>query len=145
MSQKKATKKPARKAGRFTAEERTAMKERVRELEGNSTGESTVLARIARMPDPDRSLGERLHAIIMRSAPGLVRRLWYGMPAYARDDKVVLFFQDAAKFKSRYATLGFSDKANLDEGRLWPTAFALRDLTAAEEAEISALVKKAVS
>jgi uncharacterized protein YdhG (YjbR/CyaY superfamily) len=104
-----------------------------------------VLAKIAEMPEPDRVLGERLHAIIKASAPALSPRLWYGMPAYARDGNVVCFFQSAEKFKTRYMTLGFSDKANLDEGAMWPTAFALKELTAAEEARIGALVKKAVS
>ena len=108
-------------------------------------GESAVLAKIAAMPEPDRALGERLHAIIKASAPALSPRLWYGMPAYAKDGKVVCFFQSAQKFKTRYATFGFSDKANLDEGAMWPTAFALKELTAAEEARIGALVKKAVS
>jgi len=108
-------------------------------------GESAVLATIAAMPEPDRALGERLHAIIKASAPALSPKLWYGMPAYAKDDKVVCFFQSAQKFNTRYATLGFSDKANLDEGALWPTAFALKKLTATEEARIDALVKKAVS
>ena len=128
------------------------MKERSRELKaaarrgpGAADGESAVLAAIAAMPDPDRTLGERLHAIIKASAPGLSPKLWYGMPAYAKDDKVVCFFQDAKKFKTRYATLGFSDKANLDEGQMWPTSFALKKLTAADEAKIGALVKKAVS
>jgi hypothetical protein len=110
-----------------------------------SDGESAVLAKIAAMPGPDRALGERLHAIIKASAPALSPRLWYGMPAYARDGKVVCFFQSAQKFKTRYATFGFSDKANLDKGAMWPTAFALKELTAAEEARIGALVKKAVS
>ena len=108
-------------------------------------GESAVLAKIAAMPEPDRALGERLHAIIKASAPALSPRLWYGMPAYAKDGKVVCFFQSAAKFKTRYATLGFMHEANLDEGAMWPTAFALKELTAAEEARIGALVKKAVS
>ena len=108
-------------------------------------GESAVLATIAAMPEPDRALGERLHAIIKASAPDLSPRLWYGMPAYARDGKVVCFFQSAQKFKTRYATVGFMHKANLDEGAMWPTAFALKELTAAEEARIVALVKKAVS
>ena len=108
-------------------------------------GESAVLAKIAAMPGPDRALGERLHAIIKANAPDLSPRLWYGMPAYARDGKVVCFFQSAEKFKTRYATFGFSDEANLDDGALWPTAFALKELTAAEEARIGALVKKAVS
>ena len=104
-----------------------------------------MLAKIAAMPEPDRAMGERLHAIIKASAPALSPKLWYGMPAYAKDGKVVCFFQSAQKFKTRYATLGFSDKANLDEGAMWPTAFALKELTAAEEARIGALVKKAVS
>src|SRR5947209_6910999 len=108
-------------------------------------GESAVLAKIAAMPGPDRALGERLHAVIKASAPALTPRLWYGMPAYARDGKVVCFFQSAEKFKTRYATLGFMHEANLDDGDLWPTAFALKELTAAAEARIAALVKKAVS
>src|SRR5262249_1999859 len=108
-------------------------------------GESAVLAKIAEMPEPDRAMGEWLHAIIKASAPALSPRLWYGMPAYARDGKVVCFFQSTQKFNTRYATFGFSDEANLDEGALWPTAFALKELTAAEEARIGALVKKAVS
>ncbi len=108
-------------------------------------GESAVLAKIAAMPEPDRALGERLHAIIKASAPALTPRLWYGMPAYAKDGKVVCFFQSAQKFKTRYATFGFMHEANLDEGAMWPTAFALKELTAAEEARIGALVKKAVS
>jgi uncharacterized protein YdhG (YjbR/CyaY superfamily) len=123
------------------------MKERVQELKsGEADGESAVLAKIAAMREPDRALGKRLHAIIKASAPGLSPKLWYGMPAYANDDgKVVCFFQSAQKFKTRYATLGFSDKANLDEGTMWPTYFALTELTAAGEARIGALVKKAVS
>jgi hypothetical protein len=137
----------------FTDEERVAMKERVQELEAaarrgpradKADGEGAVLAKIAEMPEPDRAMGKRLHAIIKGSAPALSPRLWYGMPAYAKDGKVVCFFQSAQKFKTRYATLGFSDAANLDEGALWPTAFALKALTAAEEARIGALVKKAV-
>jgi len=134
-----------KKSTRFTAEERAAMKERVKEMKGSGEGEGAVLAKLATMPEPDRSMGNRLHAIIMASAPTLSPRLWYGMPAYARDDKVVCFFQNAAKFKARYSTFGFSDKANLDDGRIWPTAFALKELTAADEARIGALVKKAVS
>jgi hypothetical protein len=138
----------------FTDEERVAMKERAQELKAaarrgpradKADGESAVLAQIAAMPGPDRAIGERLHAIIKASAPALSSRLWYGMPAYAKDGKVVCFFQSAQKFKTRYATFGFSDMANLDEGAMWPTAFALRELTAAEEARIGALVKKAVS
>jgi hypothetical protein len=131
----------------FTAEERAAMKERAQELKaaaGGEDGEKAVLAKIAAMREPDRAMAKRLHALIKASAPGLVPRTWYGMPAYGKDDKVVCFFQDAQKFKARYATLGFSDKANLDEGNLWPTYFALKELGAAEEATISALVRKAV-
>jgi uncharacterized protein YdhG (YjbR/CyaY superfamily) len=140
--------------GGFSAEERGAMKERVQELKAaarrgpradTADGESAVLAKIAEMPEPDRAMGERLHAVIKASAPALSPRLWYGMPAYAKDGNVVCFFQSAQKFKTRYATLGFSDKANLDEGTMWPTAFALTKLTAADEARIGALVKKAVS
>ncbi|HSD25068.1 MAG TPA: DUF1801 domain-containing protein [Solirubrobacterales bacterium] len=112
---------------------------------GKAEGERDVLAKIAEMPEPDRAMGERLHAIVKASAPGLSPRTWYGMPAYAKDGKVVCFFQSAEKFKARYATFGFSDKANLDEGAMWPTSFALKELTAAEEARIAALVKKAVS
>jgi hypothetical protein len=138
-----AEKKPAKKG--FTAEERAAMKERARELKaGKADGESDVLAKIAEMPQPDRAMAERLHALIKAAAPALSPRTWYGMPAYAKDGKVVCFFQSAQKFKTRYATLGFSDAANLDEGALWPVAFALKELTAADEARISALVKKAV-
>ena len=138
----------------FTEEERVAMKERVQELkaaarrgprEDKADGESAVLAKIAGMPEPDRAMGKRLHAIIKASAPALSPRLWYGMPAYAKDGKVVCHFQAAQKFNTRYATFGFSDKANLDEGAMWPTAFALKGLSAAEEARIAALVKKAVS
>jgi hypothetical protein len=130
------------------------MRERAQELKaagrrgqraGEADGESEVLAKIAEMPEPDRAMGERLHAIIKAGAPALSPRLWYGMPAYAKDGKVVCFFQSGQKFKTRYATFGFSDKANLDEGAMWPTAFALTELTAADEARISALVKKAVS
>src|SRR5262249_53867144 len=137
----------------FTDEERVAMKERIQEQKAaarrgpradQADGESAVLAKIAAMPEPDRAMGKRLHAIIKASAPALSPRLWYGMPAYAKDGKVVCFFQSAQKFNTRYATFGFSDKANLDEGALWPVAFALKELTATEEARISALVKKAV-
>ena len=134
-----------KKAARFTAEERAAMKERVKELKGAGEGEGAILAKLATMPEPDRTMGKRLHAIIMASAPTLEPRLWYGMPAYAKDDKVVCFFQNAAKFKARYSTFGFSDKANLDEGNMWPNGFALKALTAADEARIAGLVKKAVS
>ncbi len=145
MNPKKST--TAKKSKGFTTEERAAMKDRVRELKsGEGEGESAVLAKLAAMREPDRGLGKRLHAIITASAPALSPKLWYGMPAYANDDgKVVCFFQSAAKFKTRYATLGFSDKANLDDGHLWPTTYALQELTAAAEARIAALVKKAVS
>ncbi|MCA1617131.1 MAG: DUF1801 domain-containing protein [Acidobacteria bacterium] len=136
----------------FTDEERAAMKERAKELKAEARanknraeGESDVLAKIAEMPEPERAMAKRLHAIITASAPVLSPRLWYGMPAYAKDGKVVCFFQSAQKFNTRYATLGFSDTANLDEGAMWPTAFALTELTAAEEERIGALVKKAVS
>ncbi len=132
----------------FTDEEKAAMKERIQELKAEAArdGESAVLAKIAAMPEPDRTMAKRLHAIIKASAPALSPKLWYGMPAYAnKDGKVVCYFQDARKFKTRYATLGFSDKANLDEGAMWPVAFALKGLTAAEEARIATLVKKAVS
>ncbi len=143
---KKATKKPAKAIKGFTDEERGAMRERVQELKADKAdGESAVLAKISEMQAPDRALGERLHAIIKASAPVLSPKLWYGMPAYAKDGKVVCFFQPARKFKTRYATLGFNDSANLDEGALWPVAFALKELTAAEEARIGELVKKAVS
>jgi hypothetical protein len=139
----------------FTDEERGAMKDRAQELKaagrrgpraGKADGESEVLAKIAEMPEPDRTMGERLHAVIKASAPALAPRTWYGMPAYTKDGKIVCFFQPAQKFKTRYATLGFNDAANLDEGAMWPTAFALTtELTAADEARIGALVKKAVS
>ena len=132
----------------FTAAEKAAMKERAQELKAEARkadGETAVLAKIAEMKGSDRALAERLHAIVKASAPGLTPKTWYGMPAYARDGKVVCFFQSADKFKSRYATLGFSDEANLDDGAMWPTSFALKKLTAADEARIGALVKKAVS
>ena len=138
----------------FTDEERAAMKERVQELKAEARrgkgaktadGESAVLAKIAEMPEPDRAMAMRLHAIIKASAPDLSPKTWYGMPAYAKDGKVVCFFQSAHKFNARYATFGFNDTANLDEGAMWPTSFALKELTAAEEARIVALVKKAVS
>jgi uncharacterized protein YdhG (YjbR/CyaY superfamily) len=148
MSAKKSTQKPER----FTDEERAAMKERAKELKAEEranknrvAGESDLLAKIAEMPQPDRAMGERLHEIVKASAPELSPKTWYGMPAYAKDGKVLCFFQSAKKFNSRYATLGFSDEANLDEGAMWPTSFALKELTATEEAKISALVKKAVS
>jgi uncharacterized protein YdhG (YjbR/CyaY superfamily) len=136
----------------FTDDERAAIKERAQELKGRlglragkADGESDVLAKIAEMPEADRAMAERLHAIIKASAPVLSPKTWYGMPAYAKDDKVVCFFQSAQKFKSRYATLGFSDEANLDEGTMWSTAFALKKVTASDERKIAALVKKAVS
>ena len=138
----------------FSEEERAAMKERARELKAEARrgkgatkadGESDLLAKIAEMPDGDRAIAERLHALIQAAAPDLSSRTWYGMPAYAKGDKVVCFFQSAHKFKARYATLGFSDKANLDDGPLWPTAFALKELTPEVEAKIAELVKKAVS
>ncbi len=145
MSAKGTTAASSKSTG-FTDEERAAMKERVQEMKADKAdGESAVLAKIAAMPEPDRAMAKRVHAIIKASAPALSPRLWYGMPAYAKEDKVVCHFQDARKFKTRYATLGFSDKANLDEGAMWPIAFALKGLTAAEEARIAALVKKAVS
>jgi uncharacterized protein YdhG (YjbR/CyaY superfamily) len=139
---------PRKSTSGFTEEERAAMKERARELKAEkkkSDGEADVLAKIAEMQEPDRAMAERLHAIVKESAPALTPRTWYGMPAYAKDGKVVCFFQDAQKFKSRYATFGFGDSANLDDGAMWPTSFALRELTAAEEAKIAALVKKAVA
>ncbi len=145
MNQGKST---TNKAKGFTDEERAAMKERSRELKAaakKADGESDVLAKIAEMPDPDRAMAERLHAIIKASAPTLSPKTWYGMPAYAKDGKIVCFFQSAQKFNTRYATFGFSDTANLDEGALWPVAFALKELTATEEARIVELVKKAVS
>jgi len=132
----------------FTDEERGAMKDRVQEMKvaaDKADGESAVLAKIAELPEQDRALGKRLHTIIKASAPALAPKLWYGMPAYAKHGKIVCFFQSAQKFKTRYATLGFSDAANLDEGAMWPVAFALTKLTAAEEARIGALVKKAAS
>jgi len=157
MAERKSAKKGTQKSARsttaigkkfkgFTDEERAAMKERAQELKADTAdGEIAVLAKIAAMPEPDRGLAKRLHAIVKASAPALAPTTWYGMPAYAKDGKVVCYFQNAQKFKSRYATLGFSDKANLDEGALWPVAFALKGLTATEEARISALVRKAVS
>jgi uncharacterized protein YdhG (YjbR/CyaY superfamily) len=139
----------SKKVKGFTDVERQAMKDRVQELKGSKVdGESAVLAKIATMREPDRAMGKRLHAIVKASAPALSPRLWYGMPAYAKagkNGKVVCFFQSAQKFKTRYSTFGFSDQANLDDGHMWPTTFALKELTAAEEARIGALVKKAVS
>jgi hypothetical protein len=159
MSPKKGTQKSAKsttainkKSKGFTEDERAAMKERVKELKAEARrgadkadGESAVLAKIAEMQGSERAMAKRLHAIIKASAPALSAKTWYGMPAYARDGKVVCFFQSAQKFKSRYATFGFSDVANLDEGAMWPTSFALKEMTAAEEARIGALLKKAVS
>jgi uncharacterized protein YdhG (YjbR/CyaY superfamily) len=159
MSPKKETQESAKstsainkKSKGFTDEERAAMKARAKELKAEARanknkadGETDVLATIAAMPEPDRAMAKRLHEIIKASAPALSPKTWYGMPAYARDGKVVCFFQSAQKFKTRYASLGFSDAANLDEGALWPVAFALKELTVAEEARIVALVKKAVS
>jgi uncharacterized protein YdhG (YjbR/CyaY superfamily) len=139
----KSTTATGKKPKGFTDEERAAMREHLQEQKTN--GEGAVLEKIAALPQPDRAMAERLHSLIKANAPTLSPRTWYGMPAYARDGNVVCFFQSARKFKTRYATLGFSDKANLDEGNLWPTAFALKGLTAAEEAKICALVKKAVS
>jgi len=141
----------AKKSKGFTAEERAAMRERAKEQraearanKNRAEGESDLLAKIAEMQEPDRAMAERLHEIVKASAPALSPKTWYGMPAYAKDGKVVCFFQSAQKFKSRYATLGFSDAANLDEGAMWPTSFALKELTAAEGAKIGALVKRAV-
>jgi uncharacterized protein YdhG (YjbR/CyaY superfamily) len=138
----------AKKSKGFTAEERAAMRERAREQKAEAQrvdGERALLAKIAEMKEPDRAMAERLHEIIKASAPALSPKTWYGMPAYAKDGKVVCFFQSAQKFNARYATLGFSDVANLDEGAMWPTSFALKELSATEEAKISALVKRAVS
>jgi uncharacterized protein YdhG (YjbR/CyaY superfamily) len=153
MAQTKTAKKGAQtRSEGFTAEERAAMRERAKELKAEArankdraAGESDLLAKIAEMPKADRALATRVHAIVTASAPDLSPKTWYGMPAYARNGKVVFFFQSADKFKSRYATIGFSDEANLDEGAMWPTSFALKKLTAADEARIGALVKKAVS
>jgi uncharacterized protein YdhG (YjbR/CyaY superfamily) len=152
----KTTQKPTKTSDKvsqgFTAEERAAMRERAQELKGaarrsggdKAEGESAVLAKIAELAEPERTMAERLHALLKAAAPTLAPRLWYGMPAYAQDGQVVCFFQSAQKFKTRYATLGFSDKAHLDDGDLWPTAFALKELTASTEARISALVQQAV-
>ena len=147
-STRKSTKRTATSSKGFTAEERAAMKERAKELKAEAAkadGESALLAKIAEMQGSDRAMAKRLHAIITASAPALSPKTWYGMPAYARDGKVVCFFQSAHRFKSRYATFGFNDSANLDEGAMWPTSFALKELTAADEAKIAALVKKAAS
>jgi uncharacterized protein YdhG (YjbR/CyaY superfamily) len=151
-SNKSTTATGNKKSKAFTDEEQAAMRERAQELKAEARannkkadGESDLLAKIAEMQQPDRAMAERLHAIIKASAPALSPKTWYGMPAYAKDGKVVCFFQSAKKFNSRYATFSFSDEANLDEGAMWPTSFALKELTATEEARISALVKRAVS
>ena len=151
-SVKSTTKKSTQKSKGFTAEEKAAMKERARELKAEerasknkAEGERDLLAAVAAMPEPDRSMASRLHEIVTASAPDLSPKTWYGMPAYAnKDGKVVCFFTAASKFNSRYATFGFNDDANLDQGNMWPTSFALKELTSAEEAKIAALVKKAV-
>ena len=158
QSEKKGTKSAGSSAASgkteegFSAEEKAAMKERARELKAQARSkkdkadwESDVLAKIAEMPGPDRTIGERLHAIVKANAPGLSPKLWYGMPAYAKEGKVVCFFQAASKFSARYATFGFSEEVKLDEGAMWPTSYALKELTAAEEARIGELVKKAAS
>ena len=151
MAERKTAKKDTT-SGRFTAEEQAAMRERAREAKAEArrgknraAGESDLLAKIAEMPAADRRLAERIHAIVKSTAPDLSPRTWYGMPAYAKEGKVLCYFQSAAKFKSRYATFGFSDEANLDEGAMWPTSFALKELTTAVEAKIAALVERAVS
>ena len=154
MSAKSATRKSAKsktatgKSKGFTDEERAAMKERAQELKAEARGadgEKAVLAKIAEMPTKDRAIAKRLHAFVKASAPSLQPKTWYGMPAYAKDGKVVCYFQSAHRFKSRYGTFGFSDKANLDDGAMWPTSFAVKELTDAEQARIAALVKQAVS
>jgi uncharacterized protein YdhG (YjbR/CyaY superfamily) len=150
MAERKSAKKGTQKSTStgFTPEERAAMKERAQELKAEAAkadGESALLAKVAEMQASDRAMAKRLHAIVKASAPTLSPKTWYGMPAYAKDGKIVCYFQSAEKFKSRYATFGFSDEANLDKGAMWPTSFALKDLTAAEEAKIGALLKKAVS
>ena len=149
MSAKKSTTATAKNSKGFTDDERAAMRERAQELKAEAQredGESAVLAKIAQMPEPDRAMAKRLHEIVKASAPALWPKTWYGMPAYAKEDgKIVCFFQSAKKFNSRYATLGFSDKANLDEGAMWPTSFALKELGATEEAKISALLERALS
>jgi|SRR5690349_2458635 len=142
------TKTTKKSSNGFTAEEKAAMKERAREMKaersGKGDGEEDVLAKIAKMAPSDRAMAKKLHKLIKASAPELTPRTWYGMPAYAKDGKVLCFFQDAQKFKARYATLGFSDQANLDDGEMWPTTFALKKLTQAEEAKVEALVKQAI-
>ena len=150
MSTRKATQKSAKRnaaSGKFTAEERAAMRERAQELKAEANkadGERILLEKVAEMKGSDRAMAKRIHAIVMASAPALSPKTWYGMPAWAKDGKVVCFFQSAEKFNSRYATFGFSDEANLDQGAMWPTSFALKELHAAEEKKIGALVKKAV-
>lgn len=144
----KATKKPAKANTGFSAEEKAAMRQRAKEQKAeaeSAAGEADALAKIAEMQPSDRAMAERLHTIIKASAPSLAAKTWYGMPAYTKDDKIVCFFQPAAKFKTRYATLGFNDSARLDNGAMWPVAYALTKLTAADEARIAALVKQAVS
>ena len=143
---RKSTAAGGKKLKGFTDDERDAMKERIKELKANKAdGESALLAKIGDLKEPDRSMAKRIHAVVTATAPELSPRTWYGMPAYSKDDKVVCFFKPGSKFKARYAELGFSDTANLDEGAMWPTVFALKELTAAAEAKIGALVKKAVS
>ena len=137
-------KKPAKTANGLSKEEIEAMKEHIQELNGKAEGEDTVLKKIASMPDSDRIMGRRLHDLIRSAAPSLNPRLWYGMPAYAKGEKIICFFQNAGKFKARYSTLGFSDKANLDDGNMWPTSFAIKELTVAEETRIATLVKRAI-
>ena len=141
----KPAKRQSNKQKGFNREEVAAMKEYLKEKNAKANGEEAVLAAIAKMKEPDRSMAKKVHALIRSSAPTLTPRTWYGMPAYTNGDKVICFFQNAGKFKARYSTLGFSDKANLDEGRMWPTSFALTELTRAEEAKIAALVKRAIS
>ena len=148
MAEKKAAKRSAQTSKGLTADERSAVRERARELKAEAEkadGESAVLAKIAEMPVPDRAMARRIHALIKATAPGLSPKTWYGMPAYAKDGKIVCFFQSADKFKARYATFGFSDEAKLDEGAMWATSWALKELTTADEGRITALVKKAVS
>jgi uncharacterized protein YdhG (YjbR/CyaY superfamily) len=144
LAERQTAKKSGKSAG-FSAEEKAAMRVRARELKAAAEGEEAVLAALAGMSPADRALGERIHEIVKKSAPDLTPKTWYGMPAYARDGKVVLFFRDAQKFKERYAMLGFNDTASLDDGNLWPVAYALKKLTASDEAKIRALVKQAVS
>ena len=147
MAERKTAKKETTTSTGFSKEERAAMRERAQELKAEArkaNGESALLAKIAEMPEPDRSMATRVHEIVTASAPGLEPKTWYGMPAYAKDGKVVCFFQSADKFDARYATFGFSDEASLDKGAMWPTSFALKELTDAEAAKLAALVKRAV-